>query len=65
MKMQEIRDLSAKDLDTRVKDLSEEYFKLRFQHGIRPLENTARLRQLKKTIARMKTVIAKRRMAAE
>lgn len=65
MKMQEIRDLSEKDLDVKVRDLSEEYFKLRFQHGIRPLENTSRLRQLKKTIARMKTVIAQRRLAAD
>jgi len=65
MKMQEIRDLSEKDLDVKVRDLSEEYFKLRFQHGIRPLENTSRLRQLKKTIARMKTVIAQRRLAVD
>jgi len=65
MKMKEIRELSVNDLDGRVKDLAEEYFKLRFQHGIRPLENTARLKQLKKTIARMKTVIAQRRLAAD
>ena len=65
MKMKEIRELSVNDLDGRIKDLAEEYFKLRFQHGIRQLENTARLRQLKKTIARMKTVIAQRRLNAE
>lgn len=65
MKMKEIRDLSVNDLNRRINDLSEEYFKLRFQHGIRQLENTASLKQLKKTIARMKTVIAQRRLAEE
>jgi len=65
MKMQEIRELNENDLAVKVKDLSEEYFKLRFQHGVRPLENTARLKQLKKTIARMKTVISQRNLAAK
>jgi len=65
MKMQEIRELNENDLAVRVKDLSEEYFRLRFQHGVRPLENTARLKQLKKTIARMKTVISERNLVAE
>ena len=65
MKMQEIRELSEKDLALKARDLSEEYFKLRFQHGVRPLENTARLKQLKKTIARMKTVISERNLAAK
>ena len=65
MKMQEIRELNEKDLAVKARDLSEEYFKLRFQHGVRPLENTARLKQLKKTIARMKTVISERNLAAK
>jgi len=65
MKMQEIRELNENDLAVKVKDLSEEYFKLRFQHGVRPLENTARLKQLKKTIARMKTVISQRNLAVK
>ena len=65
MKMQEIRELTESDLAGKAKDLSEEYFKLRFQHGVRPLENTARLKQLKKTIARMKTVISERNLAAK
>lgn len=61
MKLQDIRNLSDDDLTVRSKDVSEEYFKLRFQHGIRPLENTAKLKQLKKNIARIKTVVAERR----
>ena len=65
MKMQEIRELTETDLAVKARDLSEEYFKLRFQHGVRPLENTARLKQLKKTIARMKTVISERNLTAK
>jgi large subunit ribosomal protein L29 len=56
MKASELRDLSVADLIAKEKDLSEEIFKLKFQHGIRPLENTARLGQLKKDVARIKTL---------
>lgn len=57
MKMKEIRELSQEELAAKVKDLSEERFKLKFQHGIRPLENTAKMRQLKKQVAQIKTVL--------
>ena len=56
MKASELRELSLEDLAVKEKDLAEELFKLNFQHGIRPLENPAKLRQLKKDIARVKTV---------
>jgi large subunit ribosomal protein L29 len=56
MKASELRELSVADLIAKEKDLSEEIFKLKFQHGIRPLENTARLGLLKKDIARVKTL---------
>ena len=55
MKMKEIREMGQDDLAAKVKDKSEEYFKLKFQHGIRPLENTAKMRELRKDIARMQT----------
>jgi len=58
MKMKEIRELEVAALAGKVRDLSEEHFRLKFQHGIRPLENTAKLRQLRKEIARMKTALA-------
>ena len=60
MKSKELRELSGEDLRTREKDLAEELFKLRFQHGIRPLENPAKLSQLRKDIARVKTVLSAR-----
>lgn len=63
MKAGELRELSIADLAVKEKDLSEELFKLRFQHGIRPLENPAKLEQLKKDVARVKTVAGEKRRA--
>jgi len=57
MKMKDIREMGKDALVAKVRELSEEHFKLKFQHGIRPLENTAKLRQLRKDIARMQTAI--------
>ena len=61
MKASELRGLTVADLIAKEKDLAEELFKLNFQHGIRPLENTAKLGQLKKHIARVKTVVGEKR----
>jgi len=55
MKMSEMRELSKADLSAKIKVLSEESFRLKFQHGIRPLENTASMRKIRKQIARLKT----------
>ncbi len=63
MKASELRELSVDDLVVKEKDLAEEIFKLRFQHGIRPLENTAKLRQLKKDVARVKTLVGEKQKA--
>jgi large subunit ribosomal protein L29 len=57
MKMKDIRELGKEELLVKVRELSEEHFRLKFQHGIRPLENTAKLRQLRKEIARMQTAL--------
>lgn len=63
MKAKEIRELSDVELAGKANDLSEELFKLRFQHSIRPIENPARLAELRKDIAKVKTVISERRAA--
>ena len=65
MKTSDIRSLSDSELETKATDLSEELFKLRFQHGIRQLENTAKLTEIRKDIARVKTVISEKRRSAE
>ena len=57
MKAKELREMSAENLKKKEQDLREDYFKLRFQHGIRKLENPARLAQLRKDIARVQTII--------
>lgn len=56
MKAADVRQMSAEELDKNEKDLREEYAKLSFQHKIRPVENTARLCQIKKDIARILTI---------
>ena len=56
MKVQEIRNLSAEEMNEKIAGLKEELFNLRFQHATGQLENPMRLREVKKTIARSKTV---------
>lgn len=56
MKVKEIRALSAVEMDEKVVSLKEELFNLRFQHATGQLENPMRIREVKKTIARIKTV---------
>ena len=63
MKAQELRDKSIEDLQNSARDMAEELCKLKFQHGIRPLENTAKFKELKKDIARVKTVITEKMQA--
>ena len=56
MKSEEIRKASAEDLEKNLKDLREEFGKLTFQHKIRPLEDTSRLKKIRKDIARIETI---------
>ena len=56
MKVNEIRDLSAAELDQKLAGLKEELFNLRFQLATGQLENPMRISEVKKTIARVKTI---------
>ena len=56
MKVNEIRNLSTAELTEKVAGLKEELFNLRFQLATGQLENPMRIREVKKTIARTKTV---------
>ena len=60
MKAAEIRKISTPDLEKRIVELKAELFNLRFQLAVGQLENTARISQVKKTIAQMKTIISER-----
>ena len=55
MKMADIKSLIDDELVQKEKDCREELFNLKFQHAIGKLENTSRLRVLKKDVARIKT----------
>ena len=55
MKASEIRKMSASELDTKLHDLKDELFKLRFQQAINQLDNPMRINAVKKDIARIKT----------
>ncbi len=57
MKVSEIRDLGPEEMQSKVDDLREELFNLRFQHGTGQLENSQKLKQTKKDIARLKTIM--------
>ena len=56
MKASEIRQLTAEELNTKLNDLKAELFNLRFQLAINQLENPMRIKEVKKTIARIKTI---------
>ena len=65
MKAQEIREKSNNELEKEVVTLKEELFNLRFQQATGQMENTAKMRNLKKDIARIKTILTERQMAEE
>jgi large subunit ribosomal protein L29 len=56
MKNSEIRQMSNEEINSNVAKLKEELFNLRFQLAVGQLTNTARIKQVKKAIARLKTV---------
>ncbi|MDO9380466.1 MAG: 50S ribosomal protein L29 [Nocardioidaceae bacterium] len=58
----ELRDLSVDDLATKLKESKEELFNLRFQAATGQLENNARLRTVKRDIARIYTVVREREL---
>ena len=56
MKAKEIRELSAEELNQKLASLKDELFNLRFQHATGQLENPTRIKDVKKSIARIKTI---------
>ena len=55
MKMSEIKDMTVDQLDDEILKLKKEQLNLRFQQASGQLENTARMREVRRTIARLKT----------
>lgn len=64
MKVEEIRGLDDSELVTRVAELEEERFRLRFRSASEALEEPLRLRSIRRDIARLKTVQRERQLAA-
>ena len=64
MRADEIREMTDDDIRTRVAELEEERFRLRFRSATEPLEDPLRLRAIRRDIARLKTVLRERALAA-
>ena len=60
MKVKEIRELSTEEINKKLVETKEELFNLRFQQATGTLEKPSRIRDLRHTIARMKTVLKER-----
>ena len=65
MKTKELHELTVDELNVKLKELSEELFNLRFRHAIGQLENSASLKTCKKDIAKVKTILRERELAAK
>jgi large subunit ribosomal protein L29 len=63
MKAEEIREWDDYEIETRLEELREERFKLRFQGSMLELENSALIKQVRRDIARLKTVLRERELA--
>ena len=57
MKAAEVKEMTTLELENKLSDLKKELFALRFQHTVNQLDNPARLKAVKKDIARIKTVL--------
>jgi large subunit ribosomal protein L29 len=63
MKIGELRDKSVDELQNRERDLTEQLFKLRFQRATGRMENPMKIREVKREIARIKTLLGERSRA--
>jgi len=60
MKIEEIRNLTTEEIVSKIDEIKEELFNLRFQKATGNLEKPSRIKELRKTVARMKTIIKER-----
>jgi large subunit ribosomal protein L29 len=64
LKADKVREMSAEELTAKERELSEQLFKLRFQKSIGQLDNALKIRETRRDIARVKTVLRQRRAQA-
>lgn len=60
MKVNEIRNLTTEEINKKIEEIKEELFNLRFQQASGNLEKPSRIRELRRTVARLKTVLVER-----
>jgi large subunit ribosomal protein L29 len=65
MKARELRELSEDELQTKERELADQLFKLRFQHTLGQLDNAMKLRNIRRDIARIKTVLKEKSLGKE
>ena len=63
MELKKMRELTEVELNTELTKMKKELFNLRFQHVTGQLENPVKMRELKKDIARVKTIIREKELA--
>ena len=63
MKATEIRKMSAAELESKLSDLKKDLFQLRLQHATNQLDNPIKIAEVKKDIARVKTIIREQQLA--
>ena len=63
MKANEVRKMSSSELETKLQDLKKDLFNLRLQHATNQLDNPIRIAQVKKDIARVKTITREQQLA--
>jgi len=64
MKASEIREMTVEELQTKLTELKEELFNLRFRHATGQLENPVSLRNCRREIARVQTIIRQKELKA-
>ncbi|MBS5144826.1 MAG: 50S ribosomal protein L29 [Butyricicoccus sp.] len=65
MKAKEIRELSAAELETKIAELKKDLFNLRLQHATNQLDNTNKISEVKRDIARVNTVLRELQLAGK
>lgn len=64
MKQQEITKMSVEDVKDQISNFSEQLAKMKLAHKVAPMENPIQIRNVRKTIARLKTELTKREAQA-
>lgn len=62
LKIKELRELSDRDLESKIREAKKELFNLRLKQSTGNLENPSKMRELRKDVARMKTILREREL---